>query len=406
MNKTFIKTVGFLFMITGLFGFSGLPAVQAAEKTVEQEILDILKDKDVIPQSQYDELSKKATMEGKKSDHLFSAKGWNLDIGGTLELEYLVPDDDTGISNKNARFQLDKIVLTPKISSDSNGFSFWADLEANQDTTIVSAFAAELKLPYNTKISTGLFPRFIGADRKTEIYPMIGTAMWRYEQYQITLEGKIEPVYWGISYGEGLRLGTKQIGEDSSYKMVRDDRNAGTKTGAQELGLKLGVAPKIGPVDLDVLAYAFIGQLDSTDVAFLASNFPGYTSTDNTQTRYGGRVTFMVEGLTVMGEIAKFEDGTLDRDGWYAQASYKIKTGNKNYITSIEPLVRYGEMNVDWPQAVGSTTTWDRQSTVIALITELAKNVKLKAEYYMFDEDTGGSSVNNNEILVQLQYKF
>jgi len=40
------------------------------------------------------------------------------------------------------------------------------------------------------------------------------------------------------------------------------------------------------------------------------------------------------------------------------------------------------------------------------LITELAKNVKLKTEYYINDEKTGGRDVDNNELLVQLEFKF
>jgi len=407
MNKRFIRTVVVLFMIISLLGFTRLPMVQAAEKSVEQEILDILKDKDVIPQSQYEELSERAKKEAKKSKRLFSTKGWNLDVGGTLEFEYLIPDEGAGVSDTNSRFQLDKFVLKPQIGSDSNGFSMWAELEANSSATQVTAFAAELKgLPLGSKLSTGLFPRFIGADRKTEAYPMLGTAMWRYEQYQIVWEGKVSPVYWGVSYGEGLPLGTKQLGEDSSYKTLRDNRNAGSKTGNEELGFKLGLAPKIGPVKIDILGYAFIGKLSTADMATLASDFPGYSSTDDTQTRYGGRVTFNAAGLTLMGEMAKLEDGTLKRDAWYGQASYKIKTGNKRYIPSIEPLVRYGVLNVDYAQTVAKTTTWDRQMTVVALITELAKNVKLKTEYYVLDEDTGGSSVDNNEILIQIQYKL
>lgn len=44
--------------------------------------------------------------------------------------------------------------------------------------------------------------------------------------------------------------------------------------------------------------------------------------------------------------------------------------------------------------------------TTLALIAELAKNLKLKAEYYMNGEDTGGDDVDNNELLMQLQIKL
>lgn len=406
MNKAFIRRASVLFIVASFFGFSRLPMVQAAEKSVEQEILDILKEKEVIPQWQYEELKKKAEKEAKGANQLFSAKGWKLDIGGALELEYLFPGDDA--KNPDSHFQLDKFVLKPVISSDSHDISMWAEAEFNDEEGKVSSFAVEWKnLPLESKLSTGLLTRFIGANRKTEIYPMLGTAIWRYEYYQMRWEAGIKPFYWGISFGEGPVLGTKQVGEDSSYKMLKDGRNTGEKTGAQEWGIKLGVTPEIGVAKLDILGYAFRGELDTdNDIKILQKDYPEYTSSDDNQNRCGGRVTLKYEGLTLMGEVAKLEDGDLDRNGWYTQASYKFKTGNKPYLLSIEPLVRYGEMNVDWPRSFDKSATWDRKTTVLAVITELTKNVFLNTEYHMLDEETGGKDVDNNEFLVQLKIKF
>jgi hypothetical protein len=410
MDKGFIKIMVILFAIVCLFGFTRVAVIQAGEKSVEEEILDILKEKGVIPHWRYNELKDKAKKE--KKGHLFSSKGWNLDIGGALEFEYVDTEKDDGIKNPDGRFQLDKFVLKPKVSSDSHNISLWAELEANEDETKVASFAAVWdKLPLGSRLSTGLMQRFNRPSRKTEVYPLLGTAMWRYEYYQIRWEGKIKPVYWGVSYGEGLRLGTKQVSEDSSYKMLRDNRNTGDKTGHHEWGLKLGVKPKFGKAGrLDIQGYGFWGELsgDATegDINVLHGKLPNYTSLDDEQSRYGGRITFKYEGLTFMGEMAKLKDGEVERDGWYAQASYKIKTGNKKYLRSVEPLVRYGVLDIDWTKSFAKTASWDREMTTVALITELVKNVKLKAEYYINEEDTGGDDVNNNEFLLQLQYKF
>lgn len=412
MNKAFIKVIVILFTIIGLVGFTRVAVIQAGEKSVEKEILDILKEKEVIPHWRYNELKEKAKKKEEKPKHLFSSKGWNLDIGGALEFEYVDTEDDVGIDNNDGRFQLDKFVLKPKVSSDSHDISLWAELEANEDETKVSSFAAIWdKLPLGSKLSTGLMPRFNRPSRKTEVYPLLGTAMWRYEYYQIRWEGKIKPVYWGVSFGEGLRLGTKQVSEDSSYKMLRDNRNTGEKTRYHESGLKLGVKPKFGKAgSLDIQGYGFWGKLDGDategDIHVLHSKLPNYTSLDDEQSRYGGRITFKYEGFSVMGEMAKLKDGVAERDGWYAQASYKIKTGNKKYFRSVEPLVRYGVLDIDCTKSFDKPVSWDRDMTTVALITELAKNVKLKAEYYINEEDTGGKDVNNDELLLQLQIKF
>ena len=126
--------------------------------------------------------------------------------------------------------------------------------------------------------------------------------------------------------------------------------------------------------------------------------------------RIGGRLVYKykfdkLKELTLVGEGARFDDGVLERTAWYVQGSHKWKF-KRTYLCSFEPLIRYGKLDTDWTKSFSKSASWDREMLTVALITELAKNVKLKAEYYINDEKTGDRSVNNDEFLVQLEYKF
>ena len=174
--------------------------------------------------------------------------------------------------------------------------SLKGEIEFKEDETYFAEGGVYFKnLPLNSKIFVGLEDRFIGISRKTEVYPLLGTALWRYEQLQINWEGEKSPFYWGVAFGEGLRLSTKQVAEDSSCKMLSDKRNVTEKTGHPEYGIKLGVKPDIGNLGtIDVLGFGFWGELSDDDKATLSSKLPNYTSTSDGMRRYGTRIVYNI----------------------------------------------------------------------------------------------------------------
>lgn len=396
--------------LTGLLLLMAAFVLPVKAQAADDALRDLLRKKEVITHQEAEKI--RIETAEKKADYLISTEGMNLQIGGELELEYVDTEKDANIENPDGRFQLDKFVLEPVVTFDDHDVSLEAKLEFDDSEAFfdegVVCFAG---LPLESKLSIGLDQRFIGAKRKTEVYPLLGTAMWRYEAFQLMWEGEAEPFYWGVSFGEGLRLGTKQVAEDSSYEMLRDNRNAGEKTGHPEWGVKLGVKPEIGVGGkLDILGFGFWGELSEDDKDTLNSELPNYASTSDEQSRYGGRLTYKykfdkLRELTLVGEIARLEDGALDRNGWYVQASHKWKF-KRPYFRSFEPLIRYEQLDTDWEKSFNKPVSWDREMTTIALITELAKNVKLKTEYYINDEKTGRREVDNDEFLMQLEFKF
>ena len=104
-------------------------------------------------------------------------------------------------------------------------------------------------------------------------------------------------------------------------------------------------------------------------------------------------------------------DGALDRLGWTAEASYKWKLPGvvrheRRYLTALRSIFNYSRLEVDLPHVVTDARTWDREKYIFALITDLSKNMKLKLEYAINDETTGGDDVNNDEFVAQLELKF
>ena len=128
------------------------------------------------------------------------------------------------------------------------------------------------------------------------------------------------------------------------------------------------------------------------------------------QYRVGGRLTCARGGWTAVGEYVRARDGTLDRWGWYAQLSCKLTLrgfgAGENYVTSIEPVARYNELVVDLPHSAGDPLTWDRRTLTLGALVQVAKGTMVKVEYNFNGEETGAGSVDNDELLVQLEVKF
>src|SRR6185503_10847659 len=93
------------------------------------------------------------------------------------------------------------------------------------------------------------------------------------------------------------------------------------------------------------------------------------------------------DGLSLFYEWITAHDGDLDRDGWYAQVSYRISNPVAwRFLRSIEPVARYGELMVDVPHQPNLPLTWTRRQWLVGTILELARGVFIRAEYTFNDE--------------------
>ena len=253
-----------------------------------------------------------------------------------------------------------------------------------------------------------------------------------------------------LSLGQGYQLGHKEVTFDAARfnDIIQDDRELEDDLAFGELGLGLGWQRDFENFgDLAVSAFYFTDSLSQGSVDFLQGDQmtnwvfdpqnnlleieAGYgDSSASSSSRCGFGFDYFLssedlfpgskkslrkqDGLRLAGQYIVAEDGVLDRKGWYTQASWRFSFGKllaNRYFRSIEPLVRYGELEVDGPGAwtfkdESLPGTWDRQALTLGALVEVTGDIFMKFEYVMNSEDTGGAAVNNDELLIQLLLTF
>ena len=253
-----------------------------------------------------------------------------------------------------------------------------------------------------------------------------------------------------LSLGQGYQLGHKEVTFDAAgfNDIIQDDRELEEDLAFGELGIGLGWQrdfERLG--DVSVSAFYFTDNLSQGSVDFLHDKMTNWAINPQTQeldiveagygassasssSRCGFGFDYFLssedlfpgskkslrkqDGLRLAGQYIVAEDGVLDRKGWYTQASWRFSFGKllaDRYFRSVEPLVRYGELNVDgsgaWTFKDESLPgTWDRQALTLGALVEVTGDIFMKFEYVMNSEDTGGAAVNNDELLIQLLLTF
>ncbi|MDD4294125.1 MAG: hypothetical protein PHP69_01265 [Candidatus Omnitrophica bacterium] len=351
-------------------------------------------------------------LENKVSDfsknEFLSLRGMKWQIGGEVELEFVKTKNHASINEDGAHFQLDKVVLSPKVNFTEDIF-FYGNFEFYSDSSSVeSAYLQFDNLPGDSFAQVGIKKRFMEPDRKTERYPLAGNAFWRDQTAGIFLGGDLEPFYWRFSYTNGYELQEKSATEDASLKIFHDDLRTAEYSDLGEAGIGLGIKKDLGAAGkFDILGFSYFSELSPEDETFLESKISGYGSDDKKQYRYGANLSYSIKGLNLLVETIKAKDGDLDRSAWFVQPSYKIKFPDRKFFTAIEPLFRYGRLNVDTQAVSGNSLTWDRQEFTFALIADVYKNIKLKTEYTIDKTDEGlDGKKSYGEFVSQLEIKF
>jgi len=346
--------------------------------------------------------------EQKSKSWLLSRKGFSFSLSGELELEYV----DTASDGKtpSGHFQVDKFTIIPLVKIDED-ISFGSLLLFKSTSTRVDEYYIKFKnLAYKSEFKIGNDDRITNEwpKRRTEAFALIDSAFARDDETGITWSrDRKEDVFWSITLSNGYKLGESAAAEDKSFKFLHDDRQTTDANQNKALGLGLGWNFKPAKSHkTGLMVYAYSAKLSNDDITTLQA-IPGYDLTnDDTSYRYGlalngktGRWNYGAKNI-----IAR--DGVLERDGWYVQAGHSFKLNHNAYLQSIEPFIRYGEMNVDLPDVFSSPLTWDRSMMTLAVILGIKKNFKIKIEYYINDEETGALPVENNEFVTQFEAKF
>jgi hypothetical protein len=395
-------------------------------RVLESQVTTVSEDHDAMSEKRQTAVS--AGTGAFLGKELPTMRGWTIEIGGELEYEYVDTENDESVSAQapstpGGRFSLDKLVLTPKVHYGEH-LALKADLEFTSESVKVDEVYVTLKklatAPYLDYIKLGLDDVFnspnTGWSRHVEDYPLIGTAFWQDEERMLEVGGDVglTPFYWRLALANGRRLSTRSPNDDGSggYPILHDDDDNADDNFDKEYRAGIGFqydTKRLGSID--VLGWGADSELSANDLVTLQgiTGYPSGSSSDSTNdenNEVGLMAKYNWQAFELQAQLIHAQDGELERSGWFVQPQYEIPIGAK-YLESITPFFRYGELNVDdIPAVTTDSLTWDRQKLTFALIADIMKQVKVKVEYKINDEDTGGGDVNNNEFVAQLEMKF
>ena len=367
-----------------------------------KNLTELLEEKGIIS----DEDAQSVKKDGRP---ILSLRGGKVSLGGELELEFIKSDqNDAPDNNPYPRFAVDKFVLSPEVTF-SEEITFHLDLESGPDKPIKvdEAWVKFSDLPFDTWVKVGLEDIFMKPHRKTESYPILGHAFWQDEDLGVYLGGESGEIYWRASVTNGRRLKDRKIQEDDVAPIPTDDDTNIEANGNKQVGVGLGIDHEFKEDhSVNILPFYYIASLSDDDVAYLQGISTYGVSEDDDQHRFGVNLEYILRAFNFFGQYMQATDGKMDRNGWYVQGSTKIKCKCGKTIMAHEFLIRYEDYNVDLSLDPADSRTWDRQTTTLAVITDVVKNLKVKTEYYFKNEDTGAGDLKNNELLVQLEAKF
>ena len=377
-----------------------------------------------------------------KKSWLPSKYGEMFELHGEMEFEYISTQNEENVNlpdsttNKKPHFQFDKIVLMPighfgkhnmlKLELEWHQTADGGSKVDLQDTYFQANYLLGEDAPLGMDLwfGAGRDERWMKPGRITESYPILGTIAWRDDELQFVVGLDTDFVYWRGSFGSGFDLSTKQIGEDSSFKIMQDDTNHTMKEFKRELGTGIGFRCGESDLKADLLTYYFNDEMNAKtdandkdqDVDILAGidNYDKLESGKPSpiQHRLGSRLTLDAYGAKFMGEYLYLQDGLLRRHAWYTLLAYTHKfdgydISGRQWLVGITPLVRFDKLDVIIDKSENDTRTWDRWGTTAGLIIEIIKHVKIKNEFTWNKERTGGvNRVDNNEFLSQLEVRF
>ena len=378
--------------------------------------------------------------------------GVGIEVSGEVEVEFIDVEGRGGAQYRDEFIQkvdyrspfveIDKTVLDFKLLYTDN-LTYNFSLRFDDD----GAYADKHFLNYkkeNSKLEFGKNRPLIALKRKTEGYPLIGTAYWKGRQYHLDYEKRFSSSSFGASIALKRLIGYDAAAEDKSFEMmVYDDTK---KIDGQTIEFGFRGEKTLNP--LKIQGWYYFGKLvdDEEWKARLHYDFDYYANIENDQVLsqdayvghfwYGGRAELTLGKILSRAEYIYSEDGFLPRNGYYLETS---TTFDYLSLENIFVLFRLGELKIDPMRQTDSflnpyrnsydksllenddedserfypllkdPQTWNRTLLTFALGYDLTSYAKLKLEFYILDEETGDNtqpSVNDDQMLVQLKFNF
>ena len=378
--------------------------------------------------------------------------GVEIEVSGEVEVEFVNVEGKGGAQYRDTFIQkvdyrspfvrIDKTILDFKLLYTKN-LTYNFSLRFDDD----GAYADKHFLNYtsgNSKLEFGKNRPLIALKRKTEGYPLIGTAYWKGRQYHLDYEKRFSSSSFGGSIALKRLISYDAAAEDQSFfMMVYDDTKI---IDGQTLEFGFRGETQIKPFKIQ--GWYYFGKLidDEEWKNILHTDFDDYAKieADTVLSKnayvghfwYGGRAELKLGNTMSRAEYIFSEDGFLPRHGYYVETSTSL-----NFLSfkNIFVLLRFGELKIDPMRQTSSffnpyrddyikslleptednnkrfypwlkdPQTWDRTMITVALGYDITSYAKLKLEYYLIDEVTGDSeqpNVRDNQMLVQLKLNF
>ena len=359
--------------------------------------------------------------------------GVKIELSGEVEVEFIDVEGKGGAGNREGflkkietrspHTRIDKAVLDFKVIY-SPTISYRFSLRFNDNR----AYADKHYLLYkkdDLRVEIGKNRPAVALKRKTEGYPLIGTAYWKGRQYHIDVSRKFAVFNYGASIALKRPLGYDDALEDKSFNMLVYKDTEKTDGQTYEFGLR-------GKMDLGTMnfqSWYYTGKLidDEDWKKRLHYDFDYYANLepDNVLSKdanidhswYGLRGEMNIANSLLRAEYIGSVDGFLNRSGFYSELSSNVQ---KNLMM----LIRYGELRIDpggndFFPLLKDPQTWDRKLLTLASVYDITDYAKLKVEYYFLGEVTGDKQeyadserrsfqpeVKDDQLLVQLELNF
>lgn len=159
-------------------------------------------------------------------------------------------------------------------------------------------------------------------------------------------------------------------------------------------------------ISVNIMPFYYQGKISEADEEFLLDNdlTDGLADNGSIKRRYGFNAEFGWNILKIVSQYMRAADGPLHREAYFLQPSIKLD----DILKKLEMVVRFSRVDIDYP-STGNSLTWDRQQRVLGFIYPIFNKAKLKVEYISNGEDfrsVSDGSVDNNEVLVQFEYRW
>ena len=359
--------------------------------------------------------------------------GVKIELSGEVEVEFIDVEGKGGAGNREGflkkietrspHTRIDKAVLDFKVIY-SPTISYRFSLRFNDNRAYADKHYLLIKKD-DLQVEIGKNRPAVALKRKTEGYPLIGTAYWKGRQYHIDVSRKFAIFDYGASIALKRPLGYDDALEDKSFNMLVYNDTEKTDGQTYEFGLR-------GKMDLGIMnfqSWYYTGKLidDEDWKKRLHYDFDYYANLepDNVLSKdanidhswYGARGEISIFNSLIRAEYIGSVDGFLNRGGFYGEISSNVQ---KNLLM----LVRYGELRIDpggndFFPLLKDPQTWDRKLLTLASVYDITDYAKFKVEYYFLGEVTGDKQeyadserrsfqpeVKDDQLLVQLELNF